>query len=264
MNKLSIKCPAKINLFLNILSKRKDGYHNLVLINDSISLFDFITLVKTKKDGIKIICSNKNIPTDGNNSVYKMSKLFFSYNNILNENIKINIKKNIPMCSGLGGESTDAAGILVLLDKLYSTNMSKNDMLKLCEKVGSDVSYCLIKGRCKVEGNGNKIKKILRKEKYFYVIVYPEFEFSTKEMFSKVNKFEKRKIKFGFNDFEKYVYDKINPIKKEFETHKPVFTMMTGSGSCIYSAFSNKKQAKKCYTDIKKIYKTVYFAEEVE
>lgn len=263
MNKLSIKCPAKINLFLNIQSKRKDGYHNLLLINDSINLYDILTIIKTKNDGIRITCSNKNIPTDINNSVYKMSEFFFTYNKILDKNIKIIIKKNIPVFSGLGGESTDAAGILILLNKLYNTNMSKEKMLELCAKVGSDVSYCLIKGRCKVEGTGNKIKTLVRKEKYFYVIVYSGLEFSTKEMFSKVKEYKKVKIKYGFNDFEKYVNDEIDPIKKELELYNPLFSMMTGSGSCIYSAFSNKKSAKKCYKDIKKRYKTVYFAEEV-
>ena len=136
---MKIKCPAKINLYLNILNKREDGYHDIRTIVQTINLFDEIEMKKRKDNKIVITCTNDEIPTDETNSVYKAILKYYSYINKPLEGYDIHIVKNIPNKAGLGGESTDAVGVIKLLNRKYKLN--DNDLIKIANQIGNDCKF---------------------------------------------------------------------------------------------------------------------------
>ena len=142
-----MKCfaPAKINLSLDIVGKRSDGYHELCMIMQTVSLFDEIEIEKA--DEIKVDCNIKEIPTDERNLAYKAALEFFKYTG-LKGGCEIYLKKVIPDGAGLGGGSSDAAEIILALNKLYNANLSETQMKEIAVKIGADVPFFIMKGTC--------------------------------------------------------------------------------------------------------------------
>ena len=187
MKKITIECPAKLNLFLNVLENNKElALHDIVLINQTINLFDTITIEEKENsiDGIFIESENDDIPKDINNSCYKACKLFFEFTNLKLNNIHISIKKRIPIMSGLGGESTDAAGVLLGLNIMYNTNLTKEELGQIGAKVGTDTPYFIHAGYKLVTDYGNKIEELENNIYKKYLLIVPNFGLSTKEMYS--------------------------------------------------------------------------------
>lgn len=154
------KAYAKINLGLDIVGKRPDGYHNIDTVMQSISLCDYVTLERTS--GIRITCNNPAVPTDGGNTAHKAALLFFDYAKLSpkKNGVSITIEKNIPMRAGLGGGSSDAASVLRGLDKLYCTNYSTVELLSLASRVGSDVPFCISGGTQRITGCGEILQPL--------------------------------------------------------------------------------------------------------
>ncbi|PIU83199.1 MAG: 4-(cytidine 5'-diphospho)-2-C-methyl-D-erythritol kinase, partial [Elusimicrobia bacterium CG06_land_8_20_14_3_00_38_11] len=146
MVEIKLKANAKINLFLDILNKRKDGYHNIRTIFQEISLTDEI-YVREIKNGIKIFCAHPKVPTNKTNLVYKAADLLKKHSGI-KKGILIKIKKNIPVGGGLGGGSSDAAAVLKGLNKLWNLKLTKNQLAGIGKKIGADVPFFIYGGRC--------------------------------------------------------------------------------------------------------------------
>lgn len=242
MKKIEINCPAKVNLFLNILNNNKDiGLHDLVLINQTVSLFDEITIYElTKGDmGIKII-SKDNIPLDSTNSAYKACQLFFDYTGIHPNTFIISINKNIPNEAGLGGESTDAAGVLIGLNDYYHTNLSKKELMTLGFKVGSDVPYFIHSGYALVTNYGLNVKRLNNNPYKYYLLIKPNFGLKTSEMFQDIDKYpfveQISRYNNFHNDFEKIMPDELKSLKEYLNQFKEYIHSLSGSGSTYFVA----------------------------
>lgn len=237
---MKIKCPAKINLFLNIKSLKENGYHEIKTIIQTINLCDEIIMKKRKDKKINIICDNPLIPCDETNSVYKAVKVFYEYIDMELEGYDIKIIKKIPIKAGLGGESTDACGIIKLLNKEYK--LPYEDMLNIAKKIGDDCKYFLKCG-C-LDENMNEIKNPYK----YYLLENSNNEgCSTKEMFRKydeLNDFKNLNKEINLiNDFEK-IYN-VDKVKENLKNKGCIMAGLTGSGSYVVG-ISTKKQ-EGCY-----------------
>ncbi|MGN1051228.1 MAG: 4-(cytidine 5'-diphospho)-2-C-methyl-D-erythritol kinase, partial [Acutalibacteraceae bacterium] len=138
---VTVKAPAKINLSLDVLGKRFDGYHDVYLSLQTVSLFDTVKIETTAKKEIEIFCDNSDVPCDSSNIVYKAAERFFEYTKEENSGIKITIEKNIPTEAGLAGGSSDGAATVLGLNALYKTHLKSKEMEEICEKIGADVPF---------------------------------------------------------------------------------------------------------------------------
>ncbi len=158
---IKVKCPAKINLDLKVFPVQENGFHPIKSTMQTISLFDYLTIKISNGNQIKLYGNSNEIPYDEKNICYKAAKIFLE--TIKQEKqIEIYIEKNIPVCAGLAGGSTDAAGVLFGLNKLLKEPLNKNQIHELASQLGSDLNFCLEGGRQLCEGRG----EILTKQKF--------------------------------------------------------------------------------------------------
>jgi 4-diphosphocytidyl-2-C-methyl-D-erythritol kinase len=254
MEKIKLRANAKINLFLNVINKRKDGYHNIKTIFQEISLFDEI-YIEEIKNGIKIICDSAGIPTDKRNLVYKAADLIKKHSNI-KKGVLIKIKKRIPIGAGLGGGSSDASAVLKGLNKLWHLNLSKKELIEIGKRIGADVPFFIEGGRCMAVGIGEILKSIPVKKNEWYVIVKPDFEISTKYVYSQLTKPGKNcKITQYYNKLEEVVvplYPEIKEIKEKLLKYGAKISLMSGSGSCVFGIVNRQNTGKKIKNILKK------------
>lgn len=290
---MKLKANAKINLYLDVLDKRKDGYHNIETVFQEVSLADDIFICSPRiysgvstanvKNGIKILCNNPKIPTNKKNLVYKAAELIKKHFKI-KKDVEIKIIKRIPVGAGLGGGSSDASAVLKGLNKLWNLKLSKKTLMDMAKKIGADVPFFIEGGRCFAAGIGDVLMQLPVKRKEWYVIVKPAFSISTKFAYSKVNyrlpphiistdfvKFRAKhggklctgltnskkidKIKNYYNKLENAVitlYPEIKRIKKQLVSYGADYSLMSGSGSCVFGAVKNKKEGQKVKNRIKK------------
>jgi len=261
-----LQAPAKINLLLKILAKRKDGYHNIFSVFQTVSLYDKIKLSLIHEDKIVVKCNIKSIEGK-KNLCYNLVDLFKKKYKI-KQGVYIEIKKNIPVGSGLGGASSDVAAVLEGLIKLFNLKISKKELVCLCSKIGKDVPFFIYKGLCIVESAGEKIKKLSlvpwKNKPLWFLLVYPNISLSTKKVYNnwdnkffktkklKINKkkvvnmlFDKKFKDVVQNDLEQSAVDLVPSLKNV----KDVLTKysnnnvvsMTGSGSCFF-VLSEKRE----------------------
>jgi len=261
-----VKSPAKINIGLRVLSKRKDGYHNIETIFYPIKLYDnvsvSITPSKISKLSVKTLIKNKKLKLDDKNNIcYKTVILFLECFRIKsNYNIKIIIRKNIPVGAGLGGGSSNAASVLKVLAKHFKKSKYKSTLQKLALELGSDVPFFLNGKPAYASGRGEKLVPLPKfKVNYRIQIIYPGIHISTAwaynqlkvknykfKIFNKIIKFNPADKRLQINDFEKVVFKKyplIGKLNQKMYENGAVFACMSGSGSAIYGFFKNKKTA---------------------
>jgi 4-diphosphocytidyl-2-C-methyl-D-erythritol kinase len=257
--KIILKTPAKINLFLEIKNKRKDGYHKLETIMQTVSLYDELSFELTDKS-IFLECDNKTLPTDSTNIVYKATRVFRDYFKI-NKGVKIYLKKIIPMGAGLGGGSSDAAATLMALVKLYNVKTNKKELEQIATKLGTDVSFFLTGGTALCEDIGCIITPLKAIKNLNVILVNPGFGINTPDVYKKI-KFPLTKrveiikiksqidngsfntnetFKFCFNRLEDFVltdYPEIAKIKNVLTTTGCI-SLMSGSGATIFGLFDS-------------------------
>lgn len=240
MQNIKIKCPAKINLNLKITGRRDDGFHNIESIMQTVDLYDYLTVEAEISDKNEIfLCGNSDkIPYDNSNLVYKAGELFYKNVDLPPQKVKIFIDKNIPVCAGLAGGSTDAAGILFGLNNLYGFPLSEAELHKLCAQLGSDLNVCLKGGRVLAKGRGEIIEE-QDFEPFTVNLIKPEnLGISAKEAYQtfahkiKNNIDNDKRINFK-NDLEWAIIDKY-PELLHIKTKYPSANM-TGSGSVYFS-----------------------------
>ncbi len=278
MEKLKIKAPAKINLGLNIIEKRNDGYHNIETVFYPIRLYDELEIIKSERFYFK--CSNSNLRIDKNNSIIKAKKILEKETGI-NFNCRITLKKNIPIGAGLGGGSSDAASILKALDKLYELKITISKLEQLAADIGSDVPFFIKANPCFAAKKGEEMKKINLSLPFPILIVNPGIHISTKWAYQNINPkkpdrsllsiFNKCQNDFELlrklvkNDFEKIVFNKfpvVKEIKKQLYKEGAMFALMTGSGSTVFGVFPDLITAKKAERKFKKNYFTFIHLDE--
>jgi len=256
---LTLKAPAKINLFLNILGKRKDGYHELSTLMQNISLHDTLTFLKVK-EGIILKASDSKLPLDRRNLVYQAAELVLKEGKVTH-GVKIILRKKIPVSSGMGGGSSDAAFTLLGLSRLCNLHFSLKNLHPLAEKLGSDVPFFLYNQTALAQGRGEKITPVNIFNDYWIVLVTFPFRISTswayqlikldlttKVDFINIKCLQKKEDFFKalstwINDFEEKISERHPQIKQALKTLLrlgAVKSSMTGSGPTVYGIFENQ------------------------
>ena len=270
------KARAKVNLTLNVLAKREDGYHELETIFQKISLYDEIRITKTNEhDNIKIY-TNIEMLKGENNIIFKAYEILKTKFDKIG-GVEVNLKKNIPMQAGLAGGSTDCGAFIEGMDELFSLNLSKKEMLEIGAKLGADVPQSLYNTPVIARGIGEKIEEIKSNTKYHILVIKPEFTCNTKEMYDKLDKGNITKQEYNtnkmrqaleegnakeiadnlYNVFELAI-EKAEEIKKEIIEVGAMGTLMSGSGSTFFGIFENREKAKIGFRELSKKYKTYY------
>lgn len=271
---VSVRTPAKINLTLDILGKRYDGYHFVRTIMQTISVFDKLKISRNEENTIRIFCEEPGIPCDSSNLVYKAAMAFFEYNDMSPLGIDIHIEKEIPAMAGMAGGSSDAAAMIVALDEMLKTNLSQESMCEIAEKIGADVPFCIIGGTAAAEGVGDILTQLPDIPECFILAVKPDINISTADAYAKFDHLEFAKS----SEYEEFVAaiatqnlkviasslfnaleyaadcEEINKIKQEMLASGAIGALMTGSGSAVYGIFEKKKYALKCAEEMKDRY----------
>lgn len=280
---MKIKAYAKINIALDVVGKREDGYHLLRMIMQTVDLYDVIEIVKTNSD-IKLKCNKPYVPTDERNLAYKAAKLFRETYNI-KDGVSINLTKNIPVSAGMAGGSTDAAGVLKLMNRLFNVNADDEELRTLGLKLGADVPYCINGGTALCEGIGEKITQLKPFKDKIVVIVKPPFGVSTKDVYkafdlSKVvfhprtddiiKAMENDDLHFVANNMKNLLenvtlrkHRVILNIKEAVSSYEALGTMMSGSGPTVFAFFDDMLKAQDCYDEMKKKYKDVFISRTI-
>ena len=277
--KLTVKANAKINLVLDVTGIKKNGYHSLFTVMQSISLGDTVTVEKTDSDDITVSCTVPGVPTDSRNIVYKCADKFFQYAGITeNRGIHIHIDKVTPFCAGMGGGSADGAAVLVALNKIFNTNYPEKVLCRIGVKVGADIPFCIIGGTALALDTGAVVAPLPDVEGYHIVVVKPEDGVSTKEAYAAVDSLTDMKhpknsdvlecfadgnienaLKFCGNVFEQAleVPGRVD-IKDICNKNGAVAACMTGSGSAVYGIFKEKTDAEKAIEELEKQFANIY------
>ena len=203
-NVVSLKAHAKINLFLEILDKRNDGYHEIETIMQEIDLADNLQFEETQ-EGVKLECNDKNIPLNQDNLVCKAANLILKECGI-NKGVLITLEKRIPVGAGLGGGSSDAAATLKALNLLWKVGLNDGELMEFAAKLGSDIPF-FIKGKTSLcSGRGEKISPVEVRNKMDYLILFPHVHISTETIYKnlKIDLTKKRKDVSFFLDALKY------------------------------------------------------------
>ena len=276
---------AKINLTLDVLDKRSDGYHDLKSIMQTISIRDDIEIdVGTGKPWI-LHCSKEGIPTDASNLAWKAAEVFFDAAKIDPDGIEIRITKRIPPEAGLGGGSADAGAVLRALNKHYGNPFSILALAELGNMVGSDVPFCTLCGTAMVEGRGDRLRKLPDMPDCFFVVCKPEFSSSTPELYRAIDNsvIGKRpdhqavesallagdlgKIAQNlWNVFDPLVtkdHLELNYIKSIFNSYGAIGQQMTGSGSAVFAIVTEFEYAAVICNMLKDNYPQVFIAKPV-
>ena len=254
MEKAVVLCPAKVNLFLNILGK-ENNRHQVKMINQSVDLYDYLTILPNPYGTIEITSNNENVPLNDENSCFVAASLMQEYYN-LQEGFSIHIDKHIPIGAGLGGESTDAAGVIIAINQMFDLGLSNADMASVGSEVGSDVPFCVYGGIRIVKGNGNIISTYTNPPKHELLIVSPNFQIDTKAAFEEFDKstFEYKEIDWnlGFNDLQIVAPDIVQDLQDFLADNGSCFAGMTGSGPSLIAGFQTKEQRLKALKALRK------------
>ena len=277
------KAYAKVNITLDVVGKREDGYHLLKMIMQNIDIYDVITIEKIES-GIEITCNKPYVPTDERNLAYKAAKLFKDTFNITS-GVSINIKKNIPVAAGLAGGSTDCAAVLKIMNKLFQVNADNEKLMELGVKLGADVPYCINGGTALCEGIGEILTPLKPFKNHIIVLVKPPFGVSTKDVYKNFdlgrfkNHPETDKVITYMNEDNLYEVAKnmknllenvtlkkhkvISSIKSEMESLGAIKAMMSGSGPTVFAFFDDMMKAQRCYDEMKKKYNDTFITRTV-
>ncbi len=280
MNSIKLKSRAKINLSIDVLGVREDGYHLVEMIMQTIDLYDLIEINEIIDNKILIKSNSNEIPVDSNNIVYKAANLIKETFNI-DRGIEIYIEKNIPVAAGMAGGSSNAAAILVGLNNLWNLNLSDEQLEEMGLKIGADVPFCIKGGTVLAEGIGEEFTDIKGLDEDVSILVCkPNLFVSTKEIYELI---DSREIKIRPNNnllidclknnkIEELANNMLNvleevtvekyPIIREIEKimmeNKALGAMMSGSGPTVFGLYKNKDDALKCKSILEKEFKQTF------
>jgi len=265
---LTLDSPAKVNLTLEILKKREDGYHELRTILQKISLHDTLRFTLKKRAGISITTTHPNLPTGKRNLVYRAARLVLTRSGYRG-GVDIDIEKRIPLGAGLGGGSSNAAITLTALNGLLEVGFTKKELEGIGLEIGADVPFFLMKGSAIGSGIGERLRKVDLPE-LWYILIYPNFEVSTRWAYQnfvltkrrfhyKIHEFLKTPREISSilqNDLETVVsreYPQIETMKEALRSCGAMGVSMTGSGPTVFGIFSGEGGASEAYKKVKRV-----------
>ncbi len=265
MNRLELNAYAKVNLGLDVLRRREDGYHELRMIMQTVDLYDTLTLEKTEEPGISMTCNVEGLPCDERNLVYKSAKLMFDTYE-LPGGIRMHLEKRIPMAAGMAGGSTDAAAVFNGINELYDLKESKERLCELGVKIGADVPYCIVGGTALSEGIGEVLTQLPNVPDCIVLIAKPDFDVSTKYVYENLHAnsltyhpdIDAQVAAIRAGDLAGVVkvmdnvletvtekkYTEISTIKKMMEENGAMRAMMSGSGPTVFGLYEDAKSAE--------------------
>lgn len=273
MNEVRLKARAKINISLDVIRKREDGYHDLAMIMQTVDLFDKVNIKKTKKNGIKIRTNLPFLPTDERNLVYKVIQ-YMKETYKIDCGIYVDLYKVIPIAAGLAGGSADAAAAIKAMNLLFDLELSHETMCHIGKRFGADIPYCLTEGTVLAEGIGDEMTMLPDFPQCYIVIAKPSVSVSTAFVYGnlKVAEIEKHPdtpllieaIKKGdleticcnmenvLEHVTEKTYPEIVKLKAALMAEGAIGTLMSGSGSAVFAIFATKEAAQAASVQIKK------------
>lgn len=274
MRSIRLKSPAKINLYLKVLKKRKDGYHQIKTVFERIGLFDEVLLGKRKDQKIKIHCKHPAVPVDSSNLMYKAAELLKKDFSSKSTGLDIRLRKRIPVAAGLGGGSSNASSVLLGLNKLWNLRLDKEKLKYYAGKIGSDVPFFVSESSFAIgTGRGETIKNLPNLRVLWHILVVPHNKLSTKEIYSSLNlrltknednvnmlvralkNFDLSRIKdYIANDLERVASKKLPKllyIKKKLQKLGVGVFCLSGSGPAIFGILKSRKEAEQTARNLK-------------
>ena len=263
---MGIRAPAKVNLSLRVVGKRRDGYHLIDTIMVPVDLYDEIEIARARPGAkISVTCDDPKIPAGEKNLAYKAAALLLG-KDAAKTPVAIHIKKRIPAGAGLGGGSSDAAAVLVGLNRLLRLKKNRRQLLRLAAKIGADVPFFIIRRPARARGIGERLKPLKSPGRLWLVIAYPGFPVSTAWAYRSLSfKLTKNIVKTSLNrhvwplrgstielvnDLEKPVfrrYPKVARLKRKLAEAGAAGTLMSGSGSSVFGIFSSGDKARRAF-----------------
>ena len=267
-NDISLKALAKINLGLDVVRRREDGYHEVRMIMQTIQLYDRLDIKRTQEPGIQIQTNLSFLPVNENNLIYKAAKLLMDEFSIT-DGVSVKLDKRIPVAAGMAGGSTDAAAMLIGVNRLFSLGLTKRELMERGVQIGADVPYCIMRGTALAEGIGEALSPLPPMVKCPVLIAKPSISVSTKFVYQNLKLddttihpdidrlIDDIKAK-NLHDIAAHMgnvletvtipnYPVIDEIKKHMLSNGAVGAMMSGSGPTVFGLFDDENTAKKAY-----------------
>ena len=277
---------AKLNLSLDILRRRADGYHDLKMVMHSVDLADRLTLERTGRSGVRVCTDLSFLPNDERNLAAVAARRFAEATGADVEGLTITIRKRIPVCAGMAGGSSDAAAVLRALNRELAAPLTSAELAKVGEKVGSDVPYCVLGGTALAEGRGEKLTPLPSLPPCWFVLCKPSFSISTPELFGRVNcarlrcrpdtdgilrALEKGDLegvaRRMYNVFEDVLPDRrageIAAIRSALIGYGALGAVMSGSGPTVFGIFRGEADARRAWADLKADYRQTFLTKSV-
>ena len=272
MDEISLKALAKINLGLDVVRRREDGYHEVRMVMQTINLYDRLDIVKKKEPGISIKTNISFLPVNENNLIYKAGKLLMDEFGI-KDGVSVKLNKRIPIAAGMAGGSTDAAAMMYGINKLFDLGLSRKALMERGVKIGADVPYCIMRGTALAEGIGEELTQLSPMVRCPILIAKPSISVSTKFVYQNlkldentvhpdidklvedIKKKDLGKIASDMGNVLETVtipnYPVIAEIKERMLQSGAVNSMMSGSGPTVFGIFDDEETARKAYADMK-------------
>lgn len=286
MDEFTIQAPAKLNLTLDVLGRREDGYHDLKMVMQSITLADRITLRPGRAPGIQVSSSFHFLPTGEKNLAGKAAVCFYQALGRPARDLDISITKHVPVCAGMAGGSSDAAAVLRALNRLEGDPFSPEELAHVGEAVGSDVPYCVLGCTALAQGRGEVLTPLSPLPHCWVVACKPDFPVSTPELFARIDSCRIRRrpdadglmaaLEQGdlmevarrmYNVFEDVLPERqlarVADIKNNLIQQGALGANMSGTGPTAFGLFSSQSQAQAAYDVLKQRYQEVFLAETV-
>lgn len=275
---------AKINLMLDIIGKRADGYHLLQMVMQSVSLCDTVSAEKREDGGVQLFCDHPDVPCDERNTVVKAVNAFCDYCSVTDNHVAVTVKKRIPSQAGLAGGSADAAAVLHILNEMYHTALSNEQLCEIGLKVGADVPFCIRGGTMLVEGTGELLTPLTPMPHCYIVLCKPPVGVNTAHAYALSDSAEYidhpntaamctalqngdlHGICQNLNNVFEQVLNlpEVNEIRQSMLSLGALGSCMTGSGSVVFGIFEDEFSARSCKQQLSKSYREVFMCEPIK
>lgn len=272
MREISVKALAKINLGLDVLRRREDGYHEVKMVMQTIHLFDRLEIKRTANRGIRIETNLSFLPTNENNLVFQAARLLIEEFGI-SDGIFVELQKHIPVAAGMAGGSTDAAAVLYGMNRMFDLGLTKEELMQRGLKIGADVPYCLMRGTALAEGIGEKLTALPPMVKCPVLIAKPQVNVSTRFVYEnlklndttehpdidllirEIRRKDLKKIAAGMGNILETVTGKEYPVIEQIRHHMmengALNARMSGSGPTVFGLFDSEDTAAGAYEAMK-------------
>ncbi len=267
---MKVRAYGKLNLTLDVLGRRPDGYHLLDTVMQSISVWDELDIQTSRQPGVHLQCNKDRLPTDSKNTVYRAAKFFLEDCGLADQGVYIFIKKYIPSRSGMGGGSADAAAALRGLNEMFKTGLTTEQLMAIGARVGADVPFCVMGGAARCTGVGANVEPVAPLPDCWLVVCKPPVGMSTPRAYSILDQYPlsstqatprmlealeagnlKRVAKCLGNRFDETIrLAPVRALKRAMVDAGALGSMMTGSGSSVYGIFVSEDQAREALETI--------------